>query len=420
MINKSILICLLSLILLIDSIGSGLIFPILPEIFLNKSYGLMVNNNYHSYQLYYGITLAVVPLMGLISMPLFGSLSDMYGRRKPILIGLTIMFISYSLSILAIYTSNIYLFIFSRVILGLSLGTYTVVYAIISDVFVKTDEIMNAYRWPTFSYVFGFILGPLIGGASTFANSSFSLALPFLIGAILTLANITLVYKFFAETLIHDDYYLLSSSSNINLHSLLKGSLSIISKNKIILLSLSYFCMQLSLGLYLQSISLYLTKYFNYSVSKLSLFFMIMGTGILINVLFLQKLLLKILTIKQLLKVSVIILSISFCILLIACETKKPQHNYYLILFWSISFLIYIFFNLCSSAYKATFTRYANKYEQGKIIAFNGQIYSIAWSLSGLAVGYVIDTNNNTLLIISIISIFIAYFFLLSSRSKHS
>ena len=78
----------LCLFIFIDSISVGIIFPIMPELFLNHSYGLASSTTYLSPEMLYGLSFALFPLAGFIGMPLIGSLSDQYGRKNVIIISI--------------------------------------------------------------------------------------------------------------------------------------------------------------------------------------------------------------------------------------------------------------------------------------------------------------------------------------------
>jgi hypothetical protein len=57
------------LLLFIDTISAGLIFPILPAFFINQEYGLLKNDLYFSKEILYGLSFVMFPL----STCVFGS-----------------------------------------------------------------------------------------------------------------------------------------------------------------------------------------------------------------------------------------------------------------------------------------------------------------------------------------------------------
>jgi DHA1 family tetracycline resistance protein-like MFS transporter len=112
----------LCLVLFIDSIGTGLALPILPELFLNSQYGLVSGYNSSISNFLYGLSLAVVPLSSLIGLSFFGALSDVHGRKSMIIVGLIGIFISYLISILSVLFGSIFYLYFLELLLELILA----------------------------------------------------------------------------------------------------------------------------------------------------------------------------------------------------------------------------------------------------------------------------------------------------------
>jgi MFS family permease len=109
----------LCLVLFIDAIGASVVFPILPELFLNTHYGLIKDMGVHSRNLLFGLTMGVFPLVTLFGMPVFGVFSDRYGRKNLIFIGLLGVVLSYALSIVALFSHSLIVFVIGRIVGGL-------------------------------------------------------------------------------------------------------------------------------------------------------------------------------------------------------------------------------------------------------------------------------------------------------------
>lgn len=84
----------ISLVLLIDSIGYGVIFPILPQLFLDKNVGLVLPL-YFSLPTLYSLTLTAYPFAQFFGMAFFGTMSDRYGRKLLLLSGMGMMISAY-------------------------------------------------------------------------------------------------------------------------------------------------------------------------------------------------------------------------------------------------------------------------------------------------------------------------------------
>jgi|SRR5690554_429332 len=150
-------------------LGFGIIIPVLPEV--------IVQNNWDEFHV--GGLLTIYAIASFFTAPLWGHLSDQFGRKQVILVGL----IGFSLSFLifGLFINNLFMLYLSRVVGGLFSGAlYTSVTGFISD--LSTNETRNKYMgFMGMSIGLGFIFGPAIGGVL----SAVSLQLPFTSSAIL-------------------------------------------------------------------------------------------------------------------------------------------------------------------------------------------------------------------------------------------
>lgn len=199
--NKNNKLFVLAPVFFIDAIGSGLVFPMLPELLLNNNSNSFVKTyDYFGTSVWYGLTIAIFPLMGMIGMPIFGQLSDRYGRKLLLLVGLVGILLSYLLAAISVVFKLLPLFLISRCIIGLCAGTYVVANAIIADMSKSVKERMSSFRWVIFATVIGVVLGPIIGAlATTFFGYEYRLITPLLMASLLSLINVILILFFLRE-----------------------------------------------------------------------------------------------------------------------------------------------------------------------------------------------------------------------------
>lgn len=139
---------------LLDILGIGLIIPVLPQLV-----GKLAGNS-ASQAWWLGAMLVSYGLMQFCFAPTLGALSDRYGRRPLMLLGifgLSIMFLVPALSM------SLPVILASRFVGGMFSANVAVAQAYIADITAK-EKRAAAFGMLGACFGIGFILGPLIGG----------------------------------------------------------------------------------------------------------------------------------------------------------------------------------------------------------------------------------------------------------------
>lgn len=173
--NKALIVILAAVML--DAIGIGLIFPILPAL-------LREVGHVDDISLLLGIMLALYSACQFLFSPVLGVLSDRFGRRPVLLVSLAGAAIDYVIMALA---PHLWLLVLGRAISGITSANMAVATAYITDI---TTEEERAQRFGLFHAMFGvgFIIGPVIGGIL----GDWWLRSPFLAAAVLNGLNFAL------------------------------------------------------------------------------------------------------------------------------------------------------------------------------------------------------------------------------------
>jgi DHA1 family tetracycline resistance protein-like MFS transporter len=181
--NKPLIVIFTAIVL--DAVGIGLIFPILPSLLEEVTHADNVAT-------YIGIMTALYAAMQFVFAPVLGSLSDRIGRRPMLLISLAGAAIDY---LFLAFAPSLWMLLLGRAIAGLTSANMSVAMAYITDI---TPEDKRARRFGLFNAMFGigFIIGPVLGGAL----GDYWLRLPFIAAAALNACNLMLAFFLLPES----------------------------------------------------------------------------------------------------------------------------------------------------------------------------------------------------------------------------
>jgi MFS family permease len=166
----------------VDMVGVLMIIPLLP--FYAKNFGAS------GFEI--GVIVATFSIAQLLSAPLWGKVSDRYGRKPALLIGLGASVIAY---IVFAFASSVWMLLLSRAIQGAGGGTTGVIQAYVADA-VEPRNRAKGLGWLSAATNVGVMIGPAFGSVATYLGS----AGPGLIAATLCVLNIAFAYRFLGET----------------------------------------------------------------------------------------------------------------------------------------------------------------------------------------------------------------------------
>ena len=171
------------LVVFIDLLGFSLILPLLP--YYAKTFQA---NSFVT-----GILVASYAVAQLIGAPILGRLSDRFGRRPVLLVSVFGTFLGF---LLLGFARALWMLFVSRIIDGLTGGNLSIAQAYITDV---TDAKSRSQGLGMIGAAFGigFIIGPVAGGVL----SQWGYAVPAFVAAVLSFANLVLIYAWLPESL---------------------------------------------------------------------------------------------------------------------------------------------------------------------------------------------------------------------------
>lgn len=181
------------IVIFIDLLGFGIIIPVLP--FFSENV-LMISKTE------IGLLTGIYSLMQFVFTPVWGSLSDVYGRKPILTMSLTGNVIAYSLMAL-VFTNvipSVSLLFVSRAFAGFFSANLSAAQAVVSDITTPEDRskgmgIMGA------AFGLGFVFGPALGG---FLSYKYGYGIPLIFSAVFSFISLIVCFAIFKETLPED------------------------------------------------------------------------------------------------------------------------------------------------------------------------------------------------------------------------
>ena len=166
----------ISLTLMIDAIGVGIVFPIMPELM-----GRVGASDLGQSAFWGGILMSAYAGSLFLFGPIVGSISDAVGRRPVLLVAIMVLAIDYIIMALA---TNFWLLLIGRTLAGLAGATYVTATAYVADISSSQEKAAN-FGLIGAAFGVGFVLGPALGGVA----AEISITAPFWIAATLCALN---------------------------------------------------------------------------------------------------------------------------------------------------------------------------------------------------------------------------------------
>ncbi|HVK33142.1 MAG TPA: MFS transporter, partial [Burkholderiaceae bacterium] len=180
----------ISITVLLDMIAIGLIIPVLPHIV-----GTFTNSN-EAQTFWFGVVVFTFGLANFFGSPILGALSDRFGRRPVLLIGIGGLGISFIVTGLA---TALWMLIAVRVFSGAMQANAAVANAYVADI-TPPEERAASFGLLGAMFGIGFILGPVIGGLL----GAIDVHWPFFAAGALALLNWLYGYFVLPESLGHE------------------------------------------------------------------------------------------------------------------------------------------------------------------------------------------------------------------------
>ncbi|MEM9223893.1 MAG: MFS transporter [Pseudomonadota bacterium] len=193
----------LILVIFIDIMGQGLVFPIVDTLVMDPQKGILpAGTPQYARQFSYGLVIGTFFLSWFLGAPYVSKLSDVIGRKRAIMVCLVGAFSGYALTVVAIELGSFWLLIVGRAITGFTAANQPIAQAALIDSSANEAERARNMGLSMLGVSLGLLAGPAIGGVASDPNligSVASIVLPFYIALGIVGGTGLLVVVFFHD-----------------------------------------------------------------------------------------------------------------------------------------------------------------------------------------------------------------------------
>lgn len=359
--------------ILLDMIGIGMLIPILPIIFTDPSSPAFMLSGYSKSAQYTmaGLLTALFGLMQFISAPLLGELSDVYGRKKLLTVGVGILALSQLLFGFGIESGSLLILFISRIIAGIAGGNFSIAQASIADITAPEFRARN-FGLIGVAVGIGFIIGPMLGGFIVSATGN--AASPFWLAAALGIVNVISISLFLTETHTNrkeeKNFHIWKGIHNIQAAWRDHDARPIYIASFLYITSFTFFN---------SFIGILLVARFGLSESAIGTFFGAVGFWIIITQAFILRIISRRYKERQILRVTIIMMAVA-----ISLYPFVPS----LIWIYSIIPLLAIPNGLSMANMTALISKSVGPSKQGAALGINGSLMALAQGTIPLLAGF--------------------------------
>lgn len=368
----------LFLVLFIDGMGLGLLFPILNTIIIEPNAKFLSPSVTLAWRdFYYGFTIGIFMICWFFGAAILGDLSDRVGRKKALMICLFGSFAGYALAGIAIMMKSLWLLVVGRMVEGFTAGSQPIAQAAIVDVSSEEHKARNI-GLILLAVSLGFVLGPLLGGllSNEHVVSWFNFTTPMYFAAALSLLNALVLQLSFKETFekAHD------SVISIRLLHAIEIFKSAFKHKAIEKYSLIFLVMIFGWSNYFSFISLYLTQVYHYATLDNSLFLAVMGLGFSLGCGFIVDYTTKRYELNKIVLVAMLLTALEIGLTLIVPHIAMA---------WLMAFCIGVSLSVGYSVLITIFSNCVDENEQGWVMGVTGSIMAICFGLTSMLTGLI-------------------------------
>ncbi|STY28238.1 transporter of the major facilitator superfamily (MFS) [Legionella wadsworthii] len=354
----------------IDALGFGLVYPVMTAIFTAEhSPVLSADASVGIKHFYLGLSYMLYPLCMFFGTSFMGDLSDVWGRKKVLLLCMLGITISFLLMGMGVFFNSLILLLFGRALSGLMAGSQPIAQASIADLSTPETKALNM-SLISMSFSFGSVLGPLLGGVMSDQQLLpwFTLTTPFLIAALL--AFIAWGWIEFG----YQDTSLVLSQKSISIFRPVQIFIEAFEHLSVRILALVFLLMQMGFSLYFQFIIVHMKNVYQYSNWQLGAVQGMIGLGFAIGILVGMPLCVKRFKVHHIALVTLILTGVGQ---LLVYVISNP------IMQWPLAIAIATFDIMAFACLLTLFSNAVDAQSQGWVMGISGAVMAFAWMVTG-------------------------------------
>jgi DHA1 family tetracycline resistance protein-like MFS transporter len=360
--------------ILVDAIGWGVAFPVLAPIILSNTTGLLSPDvSIATRNFLYEFSLGIYCLFMFLMVPILGSLSDKYGRKKILIISMLGNFLGFLISGIAIACNSLVWILIGRAIAGATAGSFPIAQAAVMDISENDAQKASRLGMVVLANVSGFAVGPVIGGffmdPAIFSHISYQL--PFFVSCATALCGALLLWLGFKETF--------HGNRNLKIHPMASfiNIYNAFTMKATAALCVVLLCFIFGWGMFFSTIPVLLTERLNWLGSSIGYFITYIAVLFAVIVMVIMP---KVMSRFPIPKVVLIAL----CSMLIGSLLFPTVHNSI------IPWFVILFVMAVPFTYVGTVTLLSmqvDSQKQGEIMGVTGSIFALAFGVGPILVG---------------------------------
>jgi DHA1 family tetracycline resistance protein-like MFS transporter len=375
----------------LDFVGLFMVAPIFSPLLLSPESAFFTDSISHLLRTaIIGLLVASYGLAQFFGGPFLGELSDQFGRKKVLLLGLWTLTLGNLLGGISLAIHDLPLLFFSRLAVGFSSGNGAVLFAAATSMGKSAKEKGIYLGYITGSGALGCVLGPLMGGhlSNPSIVSWFSPSTPFYFITLLSLLNILLIAFLYQDRGIYQRRSFHPFIGLKNVYESMKTP-------KLRTLLLVYFLFVLSTESLFVSLPIYAVEIFQVNMAWLGNMFAIGGAMSAVTSLIFNRMLSQKLSSYALFFFSMLALSVIYLLVFIPKEANGL-------------FIIYGIFGIAAvlawTHGNANVAEMGTKETQGKLLGVAQSLLSLSIILGPAAVGLIASLHPSAAILLSELS----------------